>query len=103
MFDFAKTLHDLDTRFHWDINPLTGGLVNSTVRATKKHAKSETPSDNGDQATAGSIVDLSPYPTLVAKHAPPYVATIGPDAPFSQFRQVRTTHYAVNLGSSSYY
>lgn len=73
-FDFAAYLSSIDSISSYEIEPLTGGLVNSTVRASKT-----------------SVVDVGVFPgrsSLVLKHAPPYIAAVGPEAPFSQDRQL---------------
>ena len=76
----------LSTLYHgdaFDIQVLSGGLVNHTVRATRKETPSRTATDS----------DSSNLPsTVIVKYAPPFVARIGPEAPFSQDRQVRTVH-----------
>lgn len=54
----------------WTVSRLTGGIVNSTLRAVK---------------TSGNAGPDS----LVIKHAHPYVEIAGPDAVFSTKRQVR--------------
>lgn len=80
-FDFNQYLSTLYPSHAFDIQPLTGGLVNHTVRAerTSKADRSDCPA------------------SLILKHAPPFVAAIGPDAPFSQHRQVS---FSISFGSS---
>ncbi|KAL0579300.1 hypothetical protein V5O48_002698 [Marasmius crinis-equi] len=71
---FIGFLHDIDPLSTYTIVQLSGGLVNFTVRAIK----------NTD-ANTGFFVG---HKTLVIKHAAPFVAFIGEDAPLSPFRQV---------------
>lgn len=54
----------------WQIERLTGGLVNSTLRATKISG------------------DVDGHESLILKHARPYVQVAGPDWQFSIERQV---------------
>lgn len=56
----------------WTFEKLTGGIVNSTLRATRT-----------------SSTTTSAPKSLIIKHARPYVAAIGPDFAFSTERQVR--------------
>lgn len=72
-FDFKQYLASLypDETPSWDIEVLAGGLVNLTVRAQRTV-------DLTKNGSAG----------LILKYAPPYVAALGADAPFSQERQV---------------
>lgn len=86
MFDFYEVLRNLDNRFNWGITPLTGGLVNTTIRATQFPRER----DRWTDINTAIRLDLSPHSTLIIKHAPPYIAALGPEAPFSQFRQVST-------------
>lgn len=72
-FDFKLYLKEIDPTEEYDITTLTGGLINLTVRATK--------------TAAGSGV-FPDHRSIVLKHAPPFVASIGESAPFSPFRQV---------------
>ncbi|KAH8662062.1 hypothetical protein BX600DRAFT_512939 [Xylariales sp. PMI_506] len=74
MFNFKAYLAKLDSGSNYAIETLTGGLVNITVRATK------TSSDNH-----GAFEGI---PSMILKHAPPFVAALGPDAPFPAERQV---------------
>ncbi|GAB1311521.1 hypothetical protein MFIFM68171_01731 [Madurella fahalii] len=76
-FDFQAYLSSLYPSTAYHITFLTGGLVNFTVRARRADAGSfpSPPSPN------------SLPPSLILKHAPPYIATLGASAPFSQARQ----------------
>jgi hypothetical protein len=77
LFAFKAFLANIDPVQKYEVQALTGGLVNVTVRATK-------PLGFGESAS-------SLFPThnsLILKYAPPFVATIGESAPFSQDRQV---------------
>jgi hypothetical protein len=67
-FDFNEYLKGCYPEGEYEVELLTGGLVNMTIRAE----------------SAGK----NPGPGLILKHAPPYVAQIGPVMPFSQDRQV---------------
>lgn len=73
LFDFASYLLKLDPSQSYTVKQLTGGVVNVTVRAIKTHAN------------AGRFPD---HRTIILKYAPPYIAGIGENAPFSQIRQV---------------
>lgn len=68
--DYPAYLASLYPNTTWEINRLTGGLVNSTVRATKTSGTAE-------------------YDSLILKHARPYIEIAGPDWQFSTERQVR--------------
>ncbi|QRV91265.1 phosphotransferase enzyme family protein [Ceratobasidium sp. AG-Ba] len=75
-FDFAPFLKSLDPCHTYTSTPLSGGLNNLTSRivvstSSEKH-----------ECKFGSAK------SVVAKYAPPYIATIGEKAPFSQFRQI---------------
>ena len=61
----------------WTVQKLTGGIVNSTLRATK---------------TAGP--DYAPK-SVVLKHARPYIQSAGPGFAFSTKRQVRNFASAI--------
>jgi hypothetical protein len=74
-FSFEVFLSKIDPSQKYECQSLTGGLVNLTARATK----------------FPSLAGGSTFPkhdTLILKYAPPFVATIGEAAPFSQDRQV---------------
>jgi hypothetical protein len=86
MIDFNLALQKIDPETNWDIHPLTGGLVNFTIRATLKHD-----SKQNSISAKSKAFNLSPYESLIVKYAAPYVASIGNSAPFSQFRQVSCT------------
>ncbi|KAJ2979049.1 hypothetical protein NUW58_g7304 [Xylaria curta] len=76
-FDFKSYLQSIDTASSYEVAKLSGGLVNLTVRASKTTAS-----------------DLGTFPgtcSLVLKYAPPFVAMVGPEAPFSQARQEAET------------
>ena len=77
LFDFHSYLKTIDPINLYDIQPLTGGIINVTVRATK--------------VTDHDHDDRSKFPgrkSIVLKHATPYIAAVGPNAPFDVFRQV---------------
>ena len=73
-FGFEPFLSKIDPSQKYEIQPLTGGLVNVTVRATNVSGHS-----SGFFPKHGS---------LILKYAPPFVAALGESAPFSQGRQV---------------
>ncbi|KAG9124170.1 hypothetical protein FRC07_012595 [Ceratobasidium sp. 392] len=82
-FDFVSILTSLDPHHNYTQTPLSGGIVNITSRITIS------PNVNFEEHECpfGQGVD-----SVVAKYAPPYVATIGESAPFSQSRQVIEAH-----------
>ncbi len=75
-FDFKTYLSKLDPSQSYTIKPLTGGLVNLTVRAIKKPC---IPVSGGKFPSKHSII---------IKYAPPFIAALGEEYQFSQFRQV---------------
>ncbi|KAJ3480049.1 hypothetical protein NLG97_g8159 [Lecanicillium saksenae] len=66
--DYSRYLESVYPGTTWETKRLTGGLVNSTNRATKL---------SGDAGPA----------SLILKHAHPYVETAGPELQFSTQRQ----------------
>lgn len=74
-FDVENYLKLVDPEASYSIESLHGGVVNFTWRATKM----------GDQIHRGSFAG---HRSLILKHAPPYVALRGEEAPFDQYRQV---------------
>ena len=66
------------------ISLLTGGLVNVTARARRT-------SNSSNVATC-----VSGESSFILKYAPPFIASIGEAAPFSQFRQVRLLFTSLN-------
>ena len=73
-FDFSSFLHKLDPSTEYEFQSLSGGLVNLTQRATKT-----------------SPLGAGKFPaqaSLILKYAPPFIAALGEEAPFSQKRQV---------------
>ncbi|KAI0522258.1 kinase-like domain-containing protein [Xylaria bambusicola] len=72
-FRFKSYLQLVDPASRYSITKLSGGLVNLTVRASK--------------TTASEIGSFPGSRSLVLKYAPPFVAAIGPEAPFSSERQ----------------
>jgi hypothetical protein len=82
-FNFLAYLSKIDPMQTYAVEQLTGGVVNLTVRATKKT----------------SVSSQGPFPlhaSLVLKQAPPYVAGVGESAPMSQFRQVSKPYISSN-------
>ncbi|KAI1181293.1 kinase-like domain-containing protein [Nemania sp. FL0916] len=72
-FDFQSHLRSIDPASSYHVAKLPGGLVNLTSRASKTTEKN-----------VGTFPEAS---SLVLKYAPPFVAAIGPAAPFSTKRQ----------------
>jgi len=83
-FDFSAYLSKIDPTQTYAIKQLTGGVVNLTVRATKK------------TSTASSQGLFPLNASLILKQAPPYVASVGEGAPMSQFRQVSISYISSN-------
>ncbi|KAK1765995.1 kinase-like domain-containing protein [Phialemonium atrogriseum] len=77
-FDFTSYLSSLYPGEEYEIQVLLGGLVNHTVRARRTDT-ADTPAKSGS---------ADGPKTAILKYAPPYVASIGEDAPFSQDRQL---------------
>lgn len=73
-FDFKAFLSKIDPSQDYEFQSVTGGLVNLTGRARKI-----LPSGGGT---------FPQHDTLILKYAPPFVAALGEEAPFSQARQV---------------
>jgi hypothetical protein len=61
----------------WELERLTGGLVNATSRATR---------------TSGTCV----YNSLIIKHARPYIECAGPEWGFSTERQVAQRLFVID-------
>ena len=68
---FTNFLRSFDRACSYQLIRLSGGLINETVRAI-----------------ADAKSDAARYRSLVLKYAPPFVAAVGPSAPFGQERQV---------------
>lgn len=75
-FDFKTYLSEIDPTQTYTINSLTGGLVNLTVRAVKQPSI---------QISEGLFPSKQ---SIIIKHAPPFIAALGEEYQFSQFRQV---------------
>ncbi|KAH7344553.1 kinase-like domain-containing protein [Rhizoctonia solani] len=78
--DFVPALTALDPYHQYSTSPLSGGMINFTVRV---HISDETEEHECPFGDARSVV---------AKYAPAFVASIGESAPFSQYRQVIEAH-----------
>ena len=76
--NYQAYLESLFPNTTWEVERLTGGLVNSTSRATK---------------TSGT----AKYESLIIKHARPYIEVAGPEWAFSTERQVRNVLYEQGL------
>ncbi|CAE6522207.1 unnamed protein product [Rhizoctonia solani] len=74
--DFTPALTAVDSYHEYSASPLSGGLVNLTVRVNISDAKGDHECPFGDARS------------VVAKYAPAFIASIGESAPFSQYRQV---------------
>ncbi|KAG8691673.1 hypothetical protein FRC11_013284 [Ceratobasidium sp. 423] len=74
--DFAPALTALDSYHQYSASPLSGGMINFTVRVGISDAPGEHKCPFGDARS------------VVAKHAPAFIASVGESAPFSQYRQV---------------
>lgn len=61
---FDRTLNAFGPSGTYTLTKLSGGLINETIRASCKHG------------------------SFILKYAPPYIAALGPSAPFGQERQV---------------
>ncbi|KAK4234202.1 kinase-like domain-containing protein [Achaetomium macrosporum] len=86
-FDFESYLSTLYPSTTYHVTPLSGGLVNFTVRARRVDGDDASVPDSA--STTSHPKESAPVPpqTLILKHAPPYIATLGAVAPFSQARQ----------------
>lgn len=93
-FDFEPYLSAFFPGGTYKTEPLSGGLVNFTVRASRTIP----PINRGDGDNDDS--DQDPPMTLVLKYAPPYVAAVGEEAPFSQDRQVSFVHLGLSTSNS---
>jgi hypothetical protein len=89
-FNFEGYLSTLYPSATYHVAPLSGGLVNFTVRARRVHLHQDEASvPRNESATSPAKEDRPALPpTLILKHAPPYIATLGAGAPFSQERQI---------------
>ncbi|EUC65396.1 APH domain protein [Rhizoctonia solani AG-3 Rhs1AP] len=74
--DFTPALVALDPYHQYFTSPLSGGLINFTVRV------------NISAATEEHKCPFGGARSVVAKYAPAFVASMGESAPFSQYRQV---------------
>ncbi|OCT52361.1 hypothetical protein CLCR_10972 [Cladophialophora carrionii] len=100
-FDFAACLARLDPTYEYHIDKLAGGVVNVTVRATKvgfASTSARLPIPQRHENLKMGDGDLEPghgrfadQKTLILKHAPPFIAGVGTDAPMSQERQVHSS------------
>jgi hypothetical protein len=77
-FDALSYLSQIDPSHTYQTKQLAGGLVNITIRATKT-----SPAVTHDQGR------FPGHATIILKHALPFIAAIGPEAPFAPGRQVR--------------
>ena len=76
-FNASSYLAKIDPSQSYKTEQLTGGLVNITIRATK--------TSQAQDINQGRFLG---HPTIILKHALPYIAAIGPEAPFTRTRQV---------------
>lgn len=77
IIDFQIYLDQKDPGVPYAVQKLMGGVVNVTARATKINSDHQ-----------GIFPDQE---SVILKYAPPYIAGVGPDAKFDQYRQVRIT------------
>ena len=76
IFSFENYLETLFPNENMEVSILTGGLVNVTARATRT-------------STSNSAATCVPgEKSFIMKYAPNFIASVGQDAPFTQFRQV---------------
>jgi len=90
-FDFHNYLREIDPAYIYQIDRLTGGVVNVTVRASKTALAPTLGAVEQPSGTASLDLSRGRFPghgTLILKYAPPYIASIGEGAPMSQTRQV---------------
>jgi hypothetical protein len=90
--DFKSYLERLDPAYTYQVDQLTGGVINFTVRASKV-ALTDSAAVGGETPTAGS--DLNPHigtfpghKSLILKHATSHIAEIGEGSHIPQTRQV---------------
>ncbi|KAL5640886.1 hypothetical protein ACGC1H_001386 [Rhizoctonia solani] len=74
--DFTPALAALDPYHQYSTSPLSGGLINFTVRVNISAATEEHECPFGDARS------------VIAKYAPAFIASMGESTPFSQYRQV---------------
>ena len=86
-FDFTSYLSIIDPKQSYNVHLLTGGVVNTTARASRGACQDAAQSRFPD--------------SFILKHALPYVAGIGPEAPFSTFRQVGSYGWFLNTLADS--
>ncbi|KAF8609509.1 hypothetical protein BDV93DRAFT_602171 [Ceratobasidium sp. AG-I] len=79
-FDFNFALATLDPHHVYSATKLSGGIINLTARITISKKEPESNLEEHECLFDG-------VSSVVAKYAPPYVAALGEDAPFSQYRQ----------------
>ncbi|CAE6539382.1 unnamed protein product [Rhizoctonia solani] len=75
-YDFTPALATFDPYHQYSTSPLSGGMVNITVRV------------NISDPTQEHECPFEGAWSVVAKYAPAFVASVGESAPFSQYRQV---------------
>ncbi|KDN37786.1 hypothetical protein RSAG8_09941, partial [Rhizoctonia solani AG-8 WAC10335] len=75
-YDFTPALTTLDPYHQYLTSPLSGGMVNLTVRV------------NISDTTEEHTCPFGGARSVVAKYAPGFVASVGESAPLSQYRQV---------------
>lgn len=73
-FDGLAYLSEHDPAARYEVYQLSGGVINATFRATKLSG----------QPDAGRYAG---HDSIILKHAPPYLAAIGPSVPFDVRRQ----------------
>jgi hypothetical protein len=76
-FDPRAYLEQIDPGITYSCEPLTGGIVNVTTRASKD--------DTANDTSRGRFPG---HKSLILKYAPPYIAGVGEAAPMTQDRQI---------------
>lgn len=93
-FDFKSYLERLDPAYTYQVDQLTGGVINFTVRASKAAlADSAAAAAASETPTAGSDSNLSigafpGHKSLILKHATSHIAEVGEGSHIPQTRQV---------------
>jgi hypothetical protein len=107
-YDFAAFFKNLDPVHDYTFEKCSGGLVNLTVRAIRVFSPqslsasiTDGPLYQSETLTSSREFSKIEEKSFIVKYAPPYFASIGETAPFSQHRQVVESSALAMLGSSS--
>jgi len=91
-FDFKSYLERLDPAYRYQIDRLTGGVINFTVRATKIALKdSDEAVEQASRTSSGLDLQRGAFPghqSLILKHATSHIAEVGEGSHIPQTRQV---------------